>query len=305
MLIINFLVDNMSKYVQAYKDGVQGNPLEEPKTMQQAVSYYQPQVQQVPVQTQQAQQVPVQQESQEPVSKSEVEKTALMTGGKVLPDNIQTLGDVVNNKSDLLKYNNKGTATGLYQITSDTFKEFGPKVFGDEWQNQNVRDPNVQYKIAEAIWNQNKDSASRLAGRWDSIKNDAKDFVGKTWDEVQQIIANRESGGSYAPTRVQAQQVPTQVAQVQPNGAQQVPTQVAQVQPQPVASKPKKDESLSDKATRFAGAFKGLKIPEEKAQEWINFQTPRTKSQAYKAPSKKTRALANNPFLLNKFLGNV
>lgn len=118
-----------------------------------------------------------------------------MTGGAALPQSIQTVGDMVNGKSALLGFNPKGTATGMYQITSDTWKQFGQQALGDNWESANIRDPQVQDKVAEAIWNSAKGSASGITGRWASVSpSQAASMVNKPWSEVRDTISRGETG---------------------------------------------------------------------------------------------------------------
>lgn len=117
-----------------------------------------------------------------------------LTGGASLPDSIRTVGDIVSNKSAVLNANPKGTATGLYQITSDTWKQFGPKALGADWQNADIRDPQVQDKVGEAIWDSAKGSAKSITNRWASISpSKAADLVGKPWSEVRDIVSQGET----------------------------------------------------------------------------------------------------------------
>lgn len=125
--------------------------------------------------------------------------TGIMTGGQALPQGIQTVGDMVNNKSNLLGSNPAGTATGLYQITSDTWKQFGQQALGDDWQNANIRDADVQNKVGQAIWDSVKNSPTGIAGRWASVSPaDAEQMKGKSWEEVRDTISQRESGFTLA-----------------------------------------------------------------------------------------------------------
>ena len=126
--------------------------------------------------------------------------TGIMTGGAQLPSSIKTAGDFVDNKSSILNGNGgKGTATGLYQITSDTMKQFGQQALGDGWRDADIRDASVQDKVGAAIWDSVKDSPSGMQGRWASITPaDAQAWKGKSWDDVKGIIAQRESGADLA-----------------------------------------------------------------------------------------------------------
>lgn len=123
--------------------------------------------------------------------------TGLLTGGGQLPTNFRTIGDVVDNKSALLALNPKGTALGNYQITADTYADFAPKVFGDNWRNVDVRDPDAQDAIGKAIWDSAKGSGSAIKARWDSLTPaQAEALVGKPWEEVRTLIAQKESGAN-------------------------------------------------------------------------------------------------------------
>lgn len=134
-----------------------------------------------------------------------VSATSLMTGGGTLPQNIKTVGDMVSNKSSLLGANPNGTATGLYQMTSDTWKEFGPKALGENWESANIRDPQVQAKVAGNLWDSIKDSSPEtIHGRWASISVDeAKQLQGKDWDSVKDVISQKESGSTLAQMQQQ------------------------------------------------------------------------------------------------------
>lgn len=126
--------------------------------------------------------------------------TGLMTGGAQLPSTIKTAGDFVDNKGSILSGNGgKGTATGLYQITSDTMKQFGQQALGDNWRDADIRDASVQDKVGSAIWNSVKDNPTAMQGRWATITPaDAQAWKGKSWDDVKSIIAQRESGADLA-----------------------------------------------------------------------------------------------------------
>lgn len=120
---------------------------------------------------------------------------SIMTGGAALPDTIKTVGDLVDNKSALLKTNPKGTATGLWQITADTWAQFAPAALGQGWKSADVRDPQVQSKVGEAIWNSAKNDPKKIQGRWASVNaQEAESMQGKTWAEVQDILSRKESG---------------------------------------------------------------------------------------------------------------
>lgn len=120
---------------------------------------------------------------------------SIMTGGAQLPENIRTIGDMVDNKSNLLKTNPKGTATGMWQITADTWTDFAPKALGTEWRSADIRDPQVQNKVAESIWNSARSSGKTIKGRWDSLsQEEANSMQGMPWEQARDIISRKESG---------------------------------------------------------------------------------------------------------------
>lgn len=120
---------------------------------------------------------------------------SVMTGGAVLPENIRTVGDLVSNKSSLLKTNPKGTATGLYQITADTWADFGPRALGAAWKTADVRDPVVQDKVARSIWETVKGNPEAMRGRWASLtQEESTKLQGATWESVRDILSKKESG---------------------------------------------------------------------------------------------------------------
>lgn len=119
---------------------------------------------------------------------------SIMTGGASLPDNIQTVGQFVDNKSNLLRVNPAGTATGVYQITADTWKDFAPKALGENWREANIRDPQVQDRVAEAIWDSAKNSPTSIRNRWASLSaNQAEQLKGRPWSEVRDIVSAGET----------------------------------------------------------------------------------------------------------------
>ncbi len=119
---------------------------------------------------------------------------SVMTGGAQLPDSIRTIGDMVDNKSALLGSNPRGTATGMYQITSDTWADFAPRALGANWRNADIRSPQVQDQVASAIWDSAKGSAERIKGRWDSLTpQQAQRMVGMPWEQVRDVISQGES----------------------------------------------------------------------------------------------------------------
>ena len=120
---------------------------------------------------------------------------SVMTGGAVLPDNIRTIGDLITNKSSLLKTNPKGTATGLYQITADTWADFAPRALGGAWQTADIRDPVVQDKVARSIWETVKGNPEAMRGRWASLSTaESEKLKDSTWESVRDTLSQKESG---------------------------------------------------------------------------------------------------------------
>lgn len=123
-----------------------------------------------------------------------------MTGGVQLPSNIRTVGDMVDTldsrglNSTLLGANPAGTATGLYQITGGTWKDFAPKALGSDWRNADIRNPVVQDKVANAIWDSAKNSPAAIRSRWASVTPaQAEQLKGKSWAEARDIISAGET----------------------------------------------------------------------------------------------------------------
>lgn len=131
----------------------------------------------------------------------------LVTGGGQLDPSIQTVGQLVNNQ-DAVKAANKGnTASGLYQITADTYAQFAPKALGTDWQSANVNDPQVQDKVGQAIWDSVKSDPAAIQGRWASFTPaQAQAAAGQSWDQIRPQIAQAESSTTPATLLSQLQQ---------------------------------------------------------------------------------------------------
>lgn len=139
------------------------------------------------------------------VSSSGSSATGLMTGGAQLPDTIQTIGDMVDNKANLLKINPKGTATGMHQITADTWADFAPKALGQGWRSANIRDPKVQDQVGKAIWDSVKDNPEGIQNRWASVNaSEAANLKGATWDQVRDTLSQKESSSRASDILAQA-----------------------------------------------------------------------------------------------------
>lgn len=115
-------------------------------------------------------------------------------GGGSLPDSIQTVGQLVANKGNLVR-SLGASPVGVYQINADTWADFGPKVLGKDWQNANVRDFAVQDAIGKKIFESTGGSPERLMARWASLDAPTAKRISKlSWEEARQEIARGESG---------------------------------------------------------------------------------------------------------------
>lgn len=172
----------------------------------------------------------------------------LVTGGKQLPDSIQTLGDFTNdaNRSAILGLGGGHSSSGLFQTTIDTVKQFGQKALGSDWQKANFRDPTVQDKLGKAVFDDalsQKDPAQALMGRWAALTaQQAQQLAAsKDWTQARQVIAAGESSsdpaailanaavGAGASVVERSRQDPTglSAAMIAKAGVQRDPAQVA------------------------------------------------------------------------------
>lgn len=129
-----------------------------------------------------------------------------------LPENINTLGDLFDNKnSEYFRGTDKKlhTPTGPLQIVADTFASHGQKVYGKNWREQSLNDPKVHYDIGESIFKDVGGNADALIGQWDALKKLPRSTVEKiakgTWSEAAPIIAAAESGSNSGADRVMRQ----------------------------------------------------------------------------------------------------
>lgn len=151
-------------------------------------------------------------------------------GGGSLPDNVKTVGDVVNYGRDVLIPQTRGkvgagpdkgaSPVGAYQIVTTTLAQYAPKVLGPNWQNQPFT-PQAQDAVGKAIFNDNNSSVAALRGQWASLKAlpDAQvaAIAKMPWEQARTIIAQRESGAStqsFASLGAQAQIAPVINAKV-------------------------------------------------------------------------------------------
>ena len=137
-----------------------------------------------------------------------------MTVGEVIAEGKSNWIPATRGNASLGLPADKGSsAAGRYQITGETLQEFGKKVYGDGWDSQPFS-PEVQDKVAEAIFNARK--GGDLTSTWVGLKSvpgasTPGAYKDKSWAEVKDLIAQKESGGSPAAAlTAAAQPVPTQ-----------------------------------------------------------------------------------------------
>ena len=119
-----------------------------------------------------------------------------------LPENINTLGDLFDNKkSEYFRGTDKElhTPTGPLQIVADTFASHGEKVYGKNWREQSLNDPKVHYDIGESIFKEVGGNADKLIGQWKALnklpRSTVEQIAKGPWSQAAPIIAAAESGG--------------------------------------------------------------------------------------------------------------
>lgn len=126
-------------------------------------------------------------------------------GVNMVPDTVRTLGDASTFARGVNRRGAGSSAMGLYQITGDTLRDFGPRVFGRDWQNI-AYGPEAEDKIGEAIFNASRGSAAALSGRWTSLtRAEAEQVRRMPWAEARRVIAQGESGARISPQQAQGQ----------------------------------------------------------------------------------------------------
>lgn len=148
---------------------------------------------------------------------------ARAVGINSVPANVKTLGQASEFAKQVNRAGAPSSAMGTFQITGDTLRDFGPRVFGKNWQNQEFT-PVAQDKLAEAIFNSSKGSAQALRNRWVSLSLGEAERIRKLpWAQARVVIAKGESGANLsappaarlAANRTQAQQIETGLRQAQ------------------------------------------------------------------------------------------
>lgn len=126
---------------------------------------------------------------------------AVASGIASVPASVKTLGDAsdfaltVNDANKKRLGRNGSSAMGNFQIVGDTMRSYAFKVFGDNWRNQ-LYNLETQDKIAKAIFEDHRGSASALSEQWVSLKKGglAERVRKMPWSEARLIIAKNESG---------------------------------------------------------------------------------------------------------------
>lgn len=123
-------------------------------------------------------------------------------GFQSVPAEVQTLGQASDFASRVNQAGVPSSAMGLFQITGDTLRHFAPQVFGTNWRDQ-AFNPETQDRVAEAIFNSSKDSATSLHNRWSSLTiAEAERVRHLPWAQARVEIMQGESGGSRQPIQI-------------------------------------------------------------------------------------------------------
>jgi hypothetical protein len=125
---------------------------------------------------------------------------AAEAGFPELPAEVRTLGDVSDFQRRVNRAGVASSAAGTYQIVGQTLRGrndengYAERVFGADWRDVEWTEEN-QDKIAEAIFNDHKDSAEALSRQWVSLSREEAERVRQMpWAQARRIIAQGESG---------------------------------------------------------------------------------------------------------------
>lgn len=120
-------------------------------------------------------------------------------GFREVPENVRTLGELENWGTRVLE-NSDGTyssASGPYQITRNTFREFAPQVLGENWRSAE-NSIEAHDAVARAIFENSRGSNAAIRGRWAALKkySDARveEIRNMPWEQARDAIAADESG---------------------------------------------------------------------------------------------------------------
>lgn len=122
-----------------------------------------------------------------------------------LPDRIRTVGDVSDYAIALNRRGVRSSATGTFQIVGQTLRGknnqngYAERVLGAGWRDVDWT-PEVEDRIAEAIFNDNRGSAADLRKQWVSLTHAEAERVRQMpWAQARAIIAGGESGAVIRP----------------------------------------------------------------------------------------------------------
>jgi len=114
-----------------------------------------------------------------------------------------SMGDVTKHQSNMIG-DLGASPVGAYQINKATLEDFGPKVFGKDWQNQPMSAEN-QDKLGRAIFDARKNG--NLSDTWAALPNSAPGaYKNMSWDDIKPVIAQAEVGADPLQMRQQAQE---------------------------------------------------------------------------------------------------
>lgn len=120
---------------------------------------------------------------------------ARAAGFQSVPANVRTLGQASQFAQEVNRAGVRSSAMGTYQIVGDTLRRYAPRVFGEQWQNVEFS-PENQDRLAEAIFNDHRGSASALRGQWVSLSPQQAERIRRMpWSQARVEIARAESGG--------------------------------------------------------------------------------------------------------------
>jgi hypothetical protein len=133
-----------------------------------------------------------------------------------VPEDIKTLGDYTN-KANFPRLNRTkdgelSSPFGIYQMTAGTIEEVGESALGKNWREANLRDPLVQTKLAEALFNKNKAKGlggEGLSKRWAALEKyytpqQIEQISKAPWDEAKGYIWKAEHGISDVGNKAKA-----------------------------------------------------------------------------------------------------
>ena len=129
-------------------------------------------------------------------------------GFSVMPDSVKTLGDASDFALTVNRAGVASSAMGTYQIVGQTLRGknnqngYAERVFGANWRSVpwNLE---VEDKIAEAIFNDHKNSPEALRKQWVSLTPaEAARISRLPWSQARQVIAAGESGAQLSAPQI-------------------------------------------------------------------------------------------------------